>query len=224
MNKADFFNNIKARLGRNHEHLAIADYPKGAPEYYTQLSGSKDELLKEFTENLEAVHGKVYQAQTAEDVQSIVAEIIQIHQATSVIRWDDPALDQMQLDHSIRAAQANVHIWDAAAAKQTNIDVAKHADIGITTADYAIANTGTSVLTYSEKKGRAVSLLPPVHVLVLKQEQLVARMGDIFHDLREKEFSTLHFLTGPSKSADIELQLTTGVHGPKHVYAIMQID
>ncbi|WP_100330301.1 LutC/YkgG family protein [Bacillus xiapuensis] len=223
MNKADFLQNIRTRLGRS-ESDAIAPYPKGIPEGSCDSADSPDEWLRMYKENLEAVHGEVFTAKQAHEVQHFLKMIIERHGAQSLIRWDDEELAKLNIDEAAAQTKTKMYIWNGQAAKEANIAIAKHADIGITSADFAIADTGTAVLIYNEKKGRSVSLLPPVHVIIFKQEQLVFRMGDIFPRLREKDFSTLHFLTGPSKSADIELQMTTGVHGPKHVYAIVQAE
>ncbi|OZI10358.1 hypothetical protein CEW92_17260 [Bacillaceae bacterium SAS-127] len=223
MNKTDFLRNIQTRLGRS-TNAQVASYQKGIPERNAVLSYSQEELIEEYTKNLEAVHGEVFVANDTKDVQQALQTIIERHQAQSIIRWDDEELTQLPIDQTAIAAKTTIDIWDKEATKESNIAIAKQADIGITTADFAIANTGTAVLIYNEKKGRGVSLLPPVHIIIFKQEQLVARMGNLFTKIREKDFSTLHFLTGPSKSGDIELQMTTGVHGPKHVYAIVRTD
>jgi L-lactate dehydrogenase complex protein LldG len=98
---------------------------------------------------------------------------------------------------------------------------------GIVWADQAIANTGTLVLTCSPDRGRSVSLLPDMLIAVFYTDQLVARMGEALAPVSEglgrngEVPSSINLITGPSRSADIENDLTIGVHGPGKVYAVM---
>jgi L-lactate dehydrogenase complex protein LldG len=99
-------------------------------------------------------------------------------------------------------------------------------DLGITTAQAAIAETGTLVLTAEKERHRLVSLLPPVHIALLRSRNIYLTMADALQQLRgEEEMSrAITFITGPSRTADIELTLTVGVHGPKELYVIVVED
>ena len=106
-------------------------------------------------------------------------------------------------------------------------DLAK-ADIGITGADFAIADTGTLVLLSGPSQPRLTSLLPPVHIAILRKETIVADIHDLFRILgksHEKNYdelcSCISFITGPSRTADIELNLTLGVHGPGRAIVVI---
>jgi L-lactate dehydrogenase complex protein LldG len=98
-------------------------------------------------------------------------------------------------------------------------------DIGVTTAQAGIAETGTLVLEAESERHRLVSLLPPVHIAILHARDVVSTIGDALDQLRgdqAKEISrAITFVTGPSRTADIELTLTVGVHGPKELYVIV---
>jgi len=102
-----------------------------------------------------------------------------------------------------------------------------NADIGITEVDYAIADTGTLVLLTDKDQPRSVSLLPPIHVAIVRPENLVRNIKDLFIILKsrlqnsEDITSCMTFVTGPSRTADIELSLTLGVHGPKELYVLI---
>lgn len=87
------------------------------------------------------------------------------------------------------------------------------ADAGITTADFAIAETGTLVLGASPGHPRGTSLLPPRHLVVLPEDRIVATLFDLIPRLRSLP-SALTFITGPSRTADIELTPVRGAHGP----------
>ena len=98
-------------------------------------------------------------------------------------------------------------------------------DVGITAAQAAIAETGTLVLVAESERHRLVSLLPPVHIAIVHARNVVLTIADALSQLRSedpKEMSrAITFITGPSRTADIELTLTVGVHGPKELYVIV---
>jgi len=103
------------------------------------------------------------------------------------------------------------------------------ADMGITGANVAIAETGSIVIISNEGNARLVSTLPPVHVAILGIEKVVATMEDATAILRvlsksgtgQRVTTYISYITGPSRTADIELSLTIGVHGPKEVHIIL---
>jgi len=101
--------------------------------------------------------------------------------------------------------------------------------LGVVCPDYAIANTGTLVLQACGGRGRSVSLLPSVLLAVFPAERLVMRMGEALERLRSEGEtkgglpSSITLVTGPSRSADIENDLTIGVHGPGKVHALILV-
>lgn len=104
--------------------------------------------------------------------------------------------------------------------------LAERADIGITGVDYAIAETGSCVLIPSGGVSRVVSLLPPVHIAIVELGQVLPSLDELF-TLRRTDFlegnlgSYMNLITGPSRSADIEYKLVTGVHGPGEVHMVL---
>jgi len=92
-------------------------------------------------------------------------------------------------------------------------------DLGITEADYLLPETGTLVLRSSDEKPRAVSLLPRVHLAIVTPAALRADMHQVFAETKDSNYLVL--ITGPSRTADIELTVTLGVHGPKNLYVWM---
>jgi L-lactate dehydrogenase complex protein LldG len=99
----------------------------------------------------------------------------------------------------------------------------KHAmalcDLGVTEADFLLPETGTLVLGSSFEKPRAVSLLPRIHLAIVHPNMLRADMHQVFAEARDPHY--LLFITGPSRTADIELTVTLGVHGPRHLFVWM---
>jgi L-lactate dehydrogenase complex protein LldG len=91
-------------------------------------------------------------------------------------------------------------------------------DAGVTEVDYAVAETGTLVIRHRPEHGRLLSLVPFVHVAVLQPKQIVPDLIDLFETLaKEGVGSGVTMISGPSKTADIEMNTVTGVHGPNVV-------
>ena len=96
-------------------------------------------------------------------------------------------------------------------------------DVGITKAQGAIAETGTLVLDSAVEQNRLVSLVPPIHIAILDASRIYATLGETLSALQANgEVSpAITFITGPSRTADIELTLAIGVHGPQELYVII---
>jgi len=86
--------------------------------------------------------------------------------------------------------------------------------VGISQLDWAIAGTGTLVQDATAVDKRLVSTLPPIHIALLGTERILEDMGSVLERLRPQQINYISFITGPSRTADIERVLTIGVHGP----------
>ena len=98
-------------------------------------------------------------------------------------------------------------------------------DASITGCEYLIARTGSIVLSAAQQSGRTVSVYAPIHICIAYTNQLVYDVKDGLQLIKEKYAgnmpSLISFATGPSRTADIEKTLVTGVHGPKEVYCFL---
>ncbi|PWU04709.1 MAG: hypothetical protein C5B51_16270 [Terriglobia bacterium] len=97
------------------------------------------------------------------------------------------------------------------------------ADVGITSADYALADTGTLVMLSSPHEARLISLLPPTHVAVIPASRILSGLDELFTILPEPAAvtSSMVLITGPSRTADIEQILVRGVHGPGEITIVV---
>jgi L-lactate dehydrogenase complex protein LldG len=95
----------------------------------------------------------------------------------------------------------------------------------ITGCEYLVARTGTIVMSAAQQSGRTVSVYAPIHICIAYPNQLVYDIKDALHSIKEKYAgnipSLITFASGPSRTADIEKTLVTGVHGPKEVYLFL---
>jgi len=98
-------------------------------------------------------------------------------------------------------------------------------DASITGCEFLVARTGSVVMSSAQLSGRTVSVYAPIHICIAYTSQLVYDVKDALQSLRDKFNgqipSLISFATGPSRTADIEKTLVTGVHGPKEVYCFL---
>ncbi len=96
-------------------------------------------------------------------------------------------------------------------------------DIGVTSADYALADTGTLVMLSSTSEARMISLLPPAHLAIVPAERILGSLDELFTLLPNPAelTSSMVLITGPSRTADIEQILVRGVHGPGEITVVV---
>ncbi|HEX7056291.1 MAG TPA: LUD domain-containing protein [Bacilli bacterium] len=217
-----FLENISRRLRRPQPKSAPKHPFRGAPEFWKEYQLPVDECIRTFIDHWESAGGKAIRTSGDNELRQTVIEILQTHHITSVIRQNQPKLAELLLDAGM--PEARWKTWSVAE-RGSLAEFAAQADAGVVIADYAVAHTGTVVLGSSSDKGRSVSLLPPLLVVIVPISRLRTRLGEVMRDLQEissAQFPAgVHFVSGPSRSADIENDLTIGVHGPGIVYAIM---
>ena len=113
----------------------------------------------------------------------------------------------------LRASEAGFHVHRGA---PPALEAAETSE-----AAYGIAETGSVVLLASPDEPRARSLLPDVHVSLLREDRIVPGLAELFAAVGDELPSSLAIVTGPSRSADIEQTLTVGVHGPAEVHVVL---
>jgi L-lactate utilization protein LutC len=179
----------------------LASSPPDEPRIYAEERGSDPclsaNLCGLFRENLEAVSGHCI---VTTDVTDVVKRIIADR---GVAVSDAPELAEF----GVTPSGADIFNFE----------------VGVTTAQAGIAETGTLVLDSSCERNRLASVVPPVHIAILPASKIRGTLGETLAMLQSgKEVSpAITFITGPSRTADIELTLTIGVHGPQELYVII---
>lgn len=203
-------------LGSIRSHLA-ASVPDDNHENPRQnpviLSKTRSEI-ELFKESLESVLGHCIIANSDTDIANALTRIITDLKAQRLAISDNPEVERL-------LNLTDLEIEELGIAPDAH-DIFRF-DIGITTAQAAIAETGTLVLDSADERHRFVSLVPPVHIAIIDASKICATLGEALTLLRkEKEISpAVTFITGPSRTADIELTLTVGVHGPQQLFVII---
>jgi L-lactate dehydrogenase complex protein LldG len=182
-------------------------------------------LLDQFSRASALVGVGVFSVPTTEDVRARIGQILDAERTEEVV------VSAAAAGAPWRAADSGPgpRRWVARSVDcHDPSDRVMSAGAGITTADAAIADTGTLVVFTSPEQHRLDSLVPPVHIALLRERDLVRGLADLFPALlaegRFSQHAAITFITGPSRTADIELTLTIGVHGPRKVYVVVLRD
>jgi L-lactate dehydrogenase complex protein LldG len=210
--RAAFLAKARERLGEgipvNPVH--VPPEPRAVPPEVRFTALDPGDLVASFVAMAIEVDAVVHRI-GAEGIDAKVVDLVRQHHATTVVRSAEPDLDPLAV--ALTEAGVTVDPYDPATGAA--------ADVGLTGAVAGVAATGSLVLDASVAGSRAAGLLPPVHVCVLREDQLVATPADVLHPLRAGAPSSLVLVGGPSRTGDVEQILTLGVHGPRHVHIVL---
>lgn len=193
-------------------HDAAATVPQSNG---TEYARSNVELFKT---NLEAVMGHCFMARTELEIVHALTRIITHLKNTELNPRCIAMSDAKGLERLVRLVAVQVEVTTTPSSSELF-----GIDVGITTAQGAIAETGTLVLDSSHERNRLISLVPPVHIAIVEASKIYSTLGEALSVLQsDNEISpVVTFITGPSRTADIELTLAIGVHGPQELYVIV---
>ena len=181
--------------------------------------GVQEDLVERLAAEVDAVGGQSFIVPDMEAAGLALHRLLEEAGARSALCWRHELLDRLGLAELLAAPGVTLHDHDTLAPLPVDEQrrVMLGCDIGITSCDWAIAETGTLVVLSRPGQERVASLLPSFYVAIVERRQIVPDLIDAFDrlSLSGNELpSNVTFITGPSKTGDIELQLTTGVHGP----------
>jgi L-lactate dehydrogenase complex protein LldG len=214
----DILGKLRAALGGK---LPFPDTPAAPAEHQepvTQLDPAED-LAARFCAEVERVKGQVVRVPSDEAARAALRAALGARNVERATLWDDahlplPGLNAFVENHGIARISGD------------NATV-ETAQVGITGCDAAIAATGTLVLTSGPGRSRMASLLPPLHIALVREAQLIPRLEDwvaarYVDGLRDmREASNITLITGCSRTADIEMSPVFGVHGPLEFVVIL---
>ena len=207
-----------------------ADASQAAEVVRRQMLERWPQAVARFREEFERVAGVFHQVSSMEEVPGVIRRIAQERSAKSVLSWHPDALGldlRTSLGEGLSVTVAPDGDPDAAS-RASHREAAARAEIGVTGVDWALAETGTLIVVSGRGRPRSTSLLPATHVAVFGRDRLVESLEQVgvmlealhVDPARSMSGAVINFITGPSRTADIELTLTRGVHGPKEVHAI----
>lgn len=209
---------------------ALMDADKGRAGQYpspidlqTGENISPDDMSARFIQELENLNAFGHVAGNENELIAHIKGIFNDNNARSCVISDTNLLNKYNIYSHLRDHGVQAYGVDTGGEHVSTVD------IGITDADYAISESGTTVLFCNFRNPRSFSLLPAIHIAIIKRSSILNSLYDLFErisglytdtDIRDVT-DCMTFITGPSRTADIELILTLGVHGPKGVYVIV---
>lgn len=203
-----------AEVGRAYR-VHVEPTPEGAG-----YVGADGDLCDSLASQIELVGGKAHVVESLRDAQELLRQSLRDNAVRTVLHWQHELLDKLQLDELLVSEGITAHGYDELAplSHDPQRQVVLGADAGISSVDFAVAETGSLAVSAQVGRERLTSLAPPIHYAIVEQSQIVPDLFDVFQKLTDRGIgslpSNLSFITGPSKTGDIELELTTGIHGP----------
>jgi L-lactate dehydrogenase complex protein LldG len=218
--RAEFMESIRHRTRTGRYKPTHAPDIAWTPGEEPRESAPIEDPPARFIEELEMLGGHGKRAENLEGAREYILSLAQERGAKRLIRWDVEELEELGVDEPLRGAGVEVALWRDL---EDFREVAATADIGLSTAEWAIADTGSLVLTSGPGKGRTVTLLPPTYVAVLPAERVLRTVPEAIEKYAgEGELpANVVFHTGPSRSGDIEMEIFVGMHGPGDVHVVL---
>ncbi len=168
------------------------------------LTGS---LLESFKQKLALGGGTFEQIDTIDEAPATISRYLQTHGWTTNIRVA-PKLKEMAWGETLQVSFGNTRGEHLAS---------------VTPAFCAVAETGSVVLLSSDKSPTTLNFLPDTHIVLITKDQLVSHIEDVWEKLRAlgEIPRSINFITGPSKTADVEQTLQIGAHGPRELHVVL---
>ena len=248
--KADFLRSVRESLGRpvidkgdggsgrsappprpyHRLEEMLPQLEERAAETEARLREKRPQLLDRFSDMAGRGGWNVHRVSGMEAAIGCVDSLIGELGATRVVRSGQPVFDDAPVDTGLewRGIEVTPIVRGGNAEREQLREIIRQADVGLTGTDYALAETGSLVILPRRGLSRLVSLVPPVHIALVRPEEVLETLDDLFL-LRRLEYyrqggemgSYLNFITGPSRTADIEMTIVQGVHGPKAVHLVL---
>ena len=206
--------------------------PPASPSPVTGIGGTDHDLSEEFLTQLRkaggdgVIFGK--NDDPANHAADIIAQWLQDQKERTAMSWDRNALYGIDIETALHSKNIELAFPKDLHDSEERQFLEK-LTVGVTGVTAAFAGTGTVALTFEPGRSRSASLLPLYHLVLVPTSRIFSNAESWIAELNRTDSlkntfvdsSQVIFITGPSKSADIELNLTTGVHGPKIVYSIV---
>lgn len=213
-NREAFLNNIAAKLGRQRKRDVTRPVWIHRVHQETLQGKTTEELIDIFKKQCALIHTEVVES-TPEALQKTLNGLLDAYGGGPIIRSGDQRFTEYGLTFT-----ADSYIWQETAGREENIRRAAQANTAIVFADYALAESGTIVVESRPDQGRSLHFLPTHYIAIIEKKRIVPRSTQAAADLNrrigagEAIGSCINLISGPSNSADIEMQLVVGVHGP----------
>lgn len=200
------------------------------------------EILKHLKESAKTINLQVWEVKNLDEAARAVERLTQEREPEwgkdkSISAWRHPLVDALDLGSLLKGIPVHVaeiaETDNTARARFSIRQKVSFSFMGITSADFCVAESATLVMKTRPGQARMVSLLPSIHVAVIRENQIIENFKELYTllslDLQESETTgglthCMTFISGPSKTADIEAHMVYGAHGPREMILIVIVD
>jgi L-lactate dehydrogenase complex protein LldG len=249
-NQEAFIGKIKSALGKSSgeppadEELCrsrLTDETRAILDRIQNRSqGERQQLLERFIEMAAPINLKVIVLKDEDAVAAAIVDLVREKDPEwgdqkSVAVWQHPLIERLNLPAALAAENIPVHVTDLNDQQTEGLTEPEKQDrlrrqvidayIGITSADFCMADTASLVMRTRPGQARSVSLVPSIHIGVIHLDQIIWDLKELYALLsfdpdahREGLTNCMTFISGPSKTADVEATMVHGAHGPREVY------
>jgi L-lactate dehydrogenase complex protein LldG len=175
-----------------------------------RVAGPRGAEIEQFCAEIRKLSGVVERLPDAAAVPAALADLVRAEGVTRATLWETGELAGWRIAETLRG------LGVAIVSPQAGSRAVAACELGVTGADAVLPETATLVLRSDPARPRVVSLLPRVHLALIRPAVFCADLQQALSAVRADPYAVL--VTGPSRTADIELTLTLGVHGPKSLY------
>jgi len=209
LSKENILHRVRTALGRSAGE-AVDEAP---PARIVVPSVDPEARIASLLARVQALAGSTHRAATSHDACAFVAAAIA---GKTGVASNAPFLTECGIT-GLAGVRSGIRDRDELR------DACANADFGITSADFALADTGTLVMLSSVREARLISLLPPAHIAVVPRDRILTGLDELLAVLPHpaERTSSMVLITGPSRTADIEQILVRGVHGPGQITVVV---
>lgn len=209
MRRDDILGDVRSALQRS-----AGQAPAEAPAVRSEVpSVDQEERIRRFCEAVEKLAGRAQPVASGADAGAYVSALLG---SGTAVASNAPILSACGIT-ALPGVRTGLN------AEQPLRTLCAAADLGITGADYALADTGSLVMLSSIEQARMISLLPPVHLAVISRDRILTNLDELFRVVPRPDqlTSSMVLITGPSRTADIEQILIRRVHGPGDLHVLI---
>lgn len=203
------------------------------PKTYLRVTSAEgltpENLIERFQTELINLRAEPFQVADEHGAREKIVSLLQEHQAKRVLAWDFQHISVEGLETAIRAENIEIVFPDLKTDDRPEVMThAEGAEVGLTGVDAAAATTGTLIFSSGIGKGRTPTILSPLHIVVIRREQILPQIEDWVAQKREaglaqfvESAANFCFISGPSRTGDIEMEMVFGAHGPARLQVII---
>ena len=245
-----FIGKIRSALGRSanyqpeEEDLCTSRFTDETRDILDRIKNRNDaerqQLLDRFIEMAAPINLNVFVLKDEDSVAAAIAELVRSKDPEwsdqkSIVTWQHPLIERLNLSEALADQNVAVLVAEFGNSESDEISMENERQqlrqyvidsyIGITSADYCMADTASLVMRTRPGQGRSVSLVPSIHIGVVYIDQIIWDLKELYALLSfdpeakaEGLTNCMTFISGPSKTADVEATMVHGAHGPREVY------